>query len=252
MSLKILVGCKRVISYSVKVRAKTDRTGVVTEGAKTQINPFDEISIEEALRLKDKGFAKEVVAISMGPAACQETLRNALAMGADRAIHVEAPEDLEPLAVAKLFKVLVDKEKPNLVILGKQAIDDDASQVGQLLAGFLNWPQGTFISKLEKSKDSDSFEIIRELDGGLQSLKLPLPAVVSCDLRLNEPRHITLPAIMKSRKKEIEKKTPQELGVDIKARIETLFVEEPPARKGGIKVETVQDLVQKLKTGGLF
>jgi electron transfer flavoprotein beta subunit len=193
-----------------------------------------------------------VIAVSVGPKACEETLRTALAMGADRAIHVEAPEDIEPLAVAKLFKVLVDGEKPHLVILGKQAIDDDANQVGQLLAGFLNWPQGTFISKLQTAANGESFEIVRELDGGLQSLKIPLPAVVTCDLRLNEPRFVTLPNIMKARKKVIEKKTPQELGVDIKPRIETLSVEEPSSRKSGIKVETVQDLVQKLKNGGLI
>jgi electron transfer flavoprotein beta subunit len=246
--MKVLVGVKRVIDYAVKIRVKADKTGVETANVKTSMNPFDEIAVEEAVRLKEKNFAKEVICVSMGPSASQPTILQALAMGADRAIHVETESHLEPLAVARMFKKIVEKEKPDLILLGKQAIDDDSNQTGQMVAGMLGWPQAAFISKLEVQ--GNKLQAVRELDGGLQTVSLPTPAVLSCDLRLNEPRFATLPNIMKAKKKPIEKLTPQQLGVDVKPTLEILKVEEPPARKGGIKVETVEDLVAHLKKLG--
>eukprot|EP00274_Cyanoptyche_gloeocystis_P005812 CAMPEP_0196658664 /NCGR_PEP_ID=MMETSP1086-20130531/30780_1 /TAXON_ID=77921 /ORGANISM="Cyanoptyche gloeocystis , Strain SAG4.97" /LENGTH=217 /DNA_ID=CAMNT_0041992323 /DNA_START=194 /DNA_END=847 /DNA_ORIENTATION=- len=215
------------------------------------MNPFCEIAVEEAVKLKEKGAASEVVAVSMGPAQCQETLRTALAMGADRAIHVETSKELLPLAVAKLFRKLILKENPNLVILGKQAIDDDCNQTGQMIAGLLNWPQGTFASKLE-ILSPDTLSITREIDGGLETLKVKLPAVITCDLRLNEPRYATLPNIMKAKKKVIDKITPEQLEVDITCNLQTLRVDDPPKRQGGIKVESVEELVSKLRTAGVL
>jgi electron transfer flavoprotein beta subunit len=216
------------------------------------MNPFDEIAIEEAIRMKEKGLVKEIVAVSMGPATCQETLRTAMAMGADRSIHIETDKELQPLAVAKLLKKLVDNEKPELVILGKQAIDDDSNQTGQLLAGLLDWPQGTFASKIELDSGAKKVVVTREVDGGLETLNLSLPSVLTCDLRLNQPRFAKLQDIMKARKKPIEKKTPEELGVDVAPRLETVQVDEPPVRQAGIKVTTVQDLVDKLKKQGML
>ncbi|EDV25763.1 uncharacterized protein TRIADDRAFT_37485 [Trichoplax adhaerens] len=252
MALRVLVGCKRVIDYAVKVRVKPDKTGVVTDGVKHSMNPFDEIAIEEAVRLKEKKVASEVVAISCGPKQCQETLRTALAMGADRAIHVEVPEPeshtLEPLGVAKIFSKLAKDEDVGLIIVGKQAIDDDCNQTGQLTAALLDWPQATFASEI--TVDGDSMKVIREVDGGLETIKVNMPAVVSADLRLNEPRYATLPNIMKAKKKKIDVKTPADLGVDISPRTETLSVEDPPVRQAGSKVEDVSELVEKLKSHG--
>jgi len=250
--LRVLVGCKRVIDYAVKVRVKPDKTGVVTEGVKHSMNPFDEIGIEEAVRLKEKNIASEIVAVSCGPPQCQETLRTALAMGADRAIHVEiaapAYEKLQPFHVSKILAKLAADEKADILIVGKQAIDDDCNQTGQMTAAFLDWPQATFASKLEKS--DGELIVTREVDGGTERIKVKLPAVVSTDLRLNEPRYATLPNIMKAKKKPMVKKTPEELGVDITPRQEVLSVVEPPTRKAGQKVETVEDLVKKLKDIG--
>jgi len=243
--MKILVSVKRVIDFNVRIRVKADNSGVETANVKMSMNPFDEIAVEEAVRLKEKGIATEVVAVTIGVEACQETLRSALAMGADRAIHIVTDSVIQPLAAAKLIKTIVDKEAPQLVITGKQAIDDDCNQTGQMLAGLLGWGQGTFASKLVL-EDGHAL-VTREVDGGLMTVKLKLPCVVTTDLRLNEPRYATLPNIMKARSKPLAKMTPQELGVDIAPRLTTLKVEEPKKRKGGTKVASVEILVDKLK-----
>jgi len=252
MSLRILVGCKRVVDYAVKVRVKPDKSGVVTDGVKHSLNPFDEIAVEEAVRLKEKKLASEIIAVSCGPAACQETLRTALAMGADKAVHVDVSakeyELLQPIHVSKILAKLAEQTSCNLIILGKQAIDDDANQTAQMTAGVLDWPQATFISKVEP--DGGSLKIIREVDGGLEHIKVNVPAVISADLRLNEPRYATLPNIMKAKKKPLEKKTPSDLGVDIKPRIKVLSVTDPPTREAGAKVESVEELLGKLKDLG--
>jgi electron transfer flavoprotein beta subunit len=243
--MKVLVPVKRVVDYNVKVRVKSDGTGVDTANVKMSMNPFDEIAVEEATRLKEKGVVTEIVAVSCGPTQCQETLRTAMAIGADRAILVEAPAEIEPLAVAKILKALVDKEQPQLVILGKQAIDDDCNQTGQMLAALADLPQGTFASKVEVA---DGHAVVtREVDGGLETVKLRLPAVVTTDLRLNEPRYVTLPNIMKAKKKPLETLKPADLGVDITPRLKTLKVVEPPKRGAGVKVPDVATLVAKLK-----
>ena len=243
--MKILVPVKRVVDFNVKVRVKADGTGVDIANVKMSMNPFDEIAVEEAVRLKEKGVATEVVAVSCGVAQCQETLRTAMAIGADRAILVETDEELQPLAVAKILKALVDKEAPGLVILGKQAIDDDANQTGQMLAALADLPQATFASKVEVQ--GDAVEVTREVDGGLETLRLSLPAIVTTDLRLNEPRYVTLPNIMKAKKKPLETLKPADLGVDVAPRLKTLKVAEPPKRSAGIKVPDVATLVDKLK-----
>ena len=243
--MKVLVPVKRVIDYNVKIRVKADRTGVETANVKMSMNPFDEIAIEEAVRLKEAGKAAELVAVSIGPASSQETIRTALAIGADRGIHVETADEVQPLAVAKLLKAIVGRENPGLVILGKQAIDDDSNQTGQMLAALLGWPQGTFASKIEL-KDG-GIEVTREVDGGLETVALKLPAIVTTDLRLNEPRYASLPNIMKAKKKPIDKLTPAELGVDVAPRLATLKVEEPEKRGAGVKVKDVAELVAKLK-----
>ncbi|MDE0174498.1 MAG: electron transfer flavoprotein subunit beta/FixA family protein [Defluviicoccus sp.] len=243
--MKVLVGVKRVVDYNVKVRVRADGTGVETANVKMSMNPFDEIAVEEAIRMKEAGTADEIVAVSMGVRQCQETIRTALAMGADRGIHVMTDEELQPLAVAKLFKALVERESPGLVILGKQAIDDDSNQTGQMLAALLGWPQGTFASEIVLG--GDGAEVTREVDGGLETVGLSIPAVVTTDLRLNEPRYASLPNIMKAKKKPIDQIAVDELGVDVAPRLETLKVEDPPARAGGRKVESVEELVDKLK-----
>jgi electron transfer flavoprotein beta subunit len=243
--VKILVPVKRVVDYNVKVRVKADGSGVDTANVKMSMNPFDEIAVEEAVRLKEKGAATEVIAISCGVTQCQETLRTAMAIGADRAIHVECADELQPLAVAKLLKALVDKEQPGLIILGKQAIDDDCNQTGQMLAALANLPQGAFASKVEVTDGKVS--VTREVDGGLETVKLNVPAVITTDLRLNEPRYVTLPNIMKAKKKQLEVMKPADLGVDVTPRIKTLKVVEPPKRGAGIKVPDVATLVNKLK-----
>lgn len=243
--MKLLVAVKRVIDYNVKVRVKADETGVETANVKMSMNPFDEIAVEEAVRLLEAGTASEVVAVSLGVQQCQETIRTALAMGADRGIHVKTDDELQPLAVAKLLAKLVERESPDVVILGKQAIDDDSNQTGQMLAGLLGWSQGTFASKLELADGGAT--VTREVDGGLETVSLKLPAIVTTDLRLNEPRYASLPNIMKAKKKPIDELTPDELGVDVAPRLTTLKVTEPPKREGGIKVETVTELVDKLK-----
>ena len=243
--MKVLVPVKRVVDYNVKVRVKSDGTGVDIANVKMSMNPFDEIAVEEAMRLKEKGVATEVVAVSCGVAQCQETLRTAMAIGADRAILVETGEELQPLAVAKLLKALVDKEQPGLVIVGKQAIDDDCNQTGQMLAALAGLPQATFASKVEVADGAAS--VTREVDGGLERLRIKLPAVVTTDLRLNEPRYVTLPNIMKAKKKEIAVVTPGDLGVDVTPRLKTLKVTEPPQRSAGVKVANVTELVDKLR-----
>ncbi len=243
--MKILVAVKRVVDYNVKVRVRSDNAGVDIANVKMSMNPFDEIAIEEAVRLKEKGVASEVIAVSCGVTQCQETLRTALAIGADRAILVETTRELQPLAVAKLLKVLVDKEQPGLVILGKQAIDDDCNQTGQMLAALADLAQATFASRLELA--DGRLLVTREVDGGLETLSLSLPAVVTADLRLNEPRYVTLPNIMKAKKKPLEILKPEDLGVDVTARIRTLKVTEPPRRSAGIKVSDIATLVAKLK-----
>ena len=243
--MKVLVPVKRVVDYNVKVRVKSDQSGVDIANVKMSMNPFDEIAIEEATRLKEKGVATEVLAVSCGVAQCQETLRTAMAIGADRGILVQTDAELQPLAVAKLLKVLCDKEQPSLVILGKQAIDDDASQVGQMLAALLGWPQATYASKIEIA--GDTAKVTREVDGGMEIIDLKLPAIVTTDLRLNEPRYVTLPNIMKAKKKQLDNFTPQDLGVDVAPRLKTLKVSEPAARKAGVKVADVAALVDKLK-----
>ena len=244
--MKVLVPVKRVVDYNVKVRVKSDQTGVDIANVKMSMNPFDEIAVEEAVRLKEKGIATEVIAVSCGLPQCQETLRTAMAIGADRAILVETDVELQPLAVAKLLKALVDKEKPDLIIVGKQAIDDDANQTGQMLAALANLPQGTFASKLEVA--DGRAQVTREVDGGLETISIALPAVVTADLRLNEPRYVTLPNIMKAKKKPLENVKPADLGVDVTPRLKTLKVSEPPARKAGARVPDVPTLVAKLKT----
>jgi electron transfer flavoprotein beta subunit len=243
--MKILVPVKRVVDYNVKVRVKSDGTGVDIANVKMSMNPFDEIAVEEAVRLKEKGVATEIIAVSCGEAKCQETLRTAMAIGADRGILVETSEELQPLAVAKLLKALVDKEQPQLVILGKQAIDDDANQTGQMLAALADLPQATFASKVEVAGDKVS--VTREVDGGLETIALSLPAVITTDLRLNEPRYVTLPNIMKAKKKQLDTFKPEALGVDARPRLKTLKVSEPPKRGAGIKVPDVATLVDKLK-----
>ncbi|BEP44904.1 electron transfer flavoprotein subunit beta/FixA family protein [Variovorax sp. V15] len=243
--MKVLVPVKRVVDYNVKVRVKSDGTGVDIANVKMSMNPFDEIAVEEAVRLKEKGVVTEVIAVSCGDAKSQETLRTAMAIGADRGILVETAEELQPLAVAKLLKALVDKEQPQLIILGKQAIDDDANQTGQMLAALADLPQATFASKVEVAGDKAT--VTREVDGGLETVALTLPAVITTDLRLNEPRYVTLPNIMKAKKKQLDTVKPEELGVDVKPRLKTLKVAEPPKRGAGIKVPDVATLVDKLK-----
>ncbi len=243
--MKILVSVKRVVDFNVKVRVKADGSGVETANVKMSMNPFDEIAIEEAVRLREAGTATEVVAISCGPQACQETLRTALAIGADRAVLVETDAELQPLAVAKLLKSIVGKESPGLVILGKQAIDDDANQTGQMLAALLGWPQATFASKVKV--EGDTAKVTREVDGGLETIAIKLPAIVTTDLRLNEPRYVTLPNIMKAKKKSLEVLKPDALGVDVAPRLETLRVVEPAKRKAGVKVADAKALVDKLR-----
>jgi electron transfer flavoprotein beta subunit len=243
--MKVLVPVKRVVDYNVKVRVKSDGTGVDIANVKMSMNPFDEIAVEEAVRLKEKGAATEVIAVSCGVTQCQETLRTAMAIGADRAILVECADELQPLAVAKVLKALVDKEQPGLVILGKQAIDDDCNQTGQMLAALADLPQATFASKVEIAEGK--LDVTREVDGGSEKLTLKLPAVVTTDLRLNEPRYVTLPNIMKAKKKPLEVVKPADLGVDVASKIKTLKVTEPPKRGAGIKVPDVATLVDKLK-----
>ncbi|MBT3553788.1 MAG: electron transfer flavoprotein subunit beta/FixA family protein [Rhodospirillaceae bacterium] len=243
--MKIMVAVKRVIDYNVKIRVKNDETGVETANVKMSMNPFDEIAIEEGVRLAEAGTAEELVAVSMGGDGTQETIRTALAMGADRGIHVASDEALEPLAVAKLLKALADKESPDLIILGKQAIDDDSNQTGQMLAALLGWSQGTFASKLEF--DGGHVSVTREIDGGLETLRLAMPAVITTDLRLNTPRYASLPNIMKAKKKTIDQMSPEDLGVDVTPRLTTLKVVEPAKREAGVMVETVEELLDKLK-----
>ena len=243
--MKVLVPVKRVIDYNVKVRVKADNSGVELANVKMAMNPFDEIAVEQALRLKEAGGAEEVVVVSIGPAQNQETIRTALAMGADRGIHIEASHDIEPLAVAKLLKAVVERETPGLVLVGKQAIDDDCNQTGQMLAALLGWAQGTFVSALEVA--GDKAKIVREVDGGLEHLEIKMPAIVSVDLRLNEPRYASLPNIMKAKKKPLDSLTVDELGVDISPRLTIVKVEEPAAREAGIKVADVKELMEKLK-----
>ena len=243
--MKLLVAVKRVIDYNVKVRVKADETGVETANVKMSMNPFDEIAVEEAVRLLEAGTATEVIAVSMGVQQCQETIRTALAMGADRGIHVKTDEELQPLAVAKLLAKIVEKESPDAVILGKQAIDDDSNQTGQMLAGLLGWSQGTFASKIDLADGKAN--VTREVDGGLETLAINVPAIITTDLRLNEPRYASLPNIMKAKKKPIEEMSPEDLGVDVAPRLTTLKVTEPAKREGGVKVESVAELVDTLK-----
>ncbi|GAA5160941.1 electron transfer flavoprotein subunit beta/FixA family protein [Viridibacterium curvum] len=243
--MKVLVAVKRVVDYNVKIRVKADQSGVDLANVKMSMNPFDEIAVEEAVRLREAGVATEVVVVSCGVTACQDTLRAAMAMGADRAILVETDAQLQPLGVAKLLKAVAQKEEPGLVILGKQAIDDDANQTGQMLAALLGWPQATFASKLAPA--DKQIAVTREVDGGMETLQVSLPAVVSCDLRLNEPRFASLPNIMKAKKKPLETVTPDALGVDVTPRLQTISVSEPPVRKAGVKVASVEELVAKLR-----
>ncbi|GHU29941.1 electron transfer flavoprotein subunit beta [Betaproteobacteria bacterium] len=243
--MKIIVAVKRVVDYNVKVHVKTDGSGVDIANAKKSMNPFDEIAVEEAVRLKESGLASEVIAVSIGVAQCQDTLRTALAMGADRAILVQTDAEVQPLAVAKLLKALCEKEEPFIVLVGKQAIDDDSNQTGQMLAALMNWPQATFASKVEI--EDNTARVSREIDGGIETVEISLPAVITADLRLNQPRYATLPNIMKAKKKPLEIVTPESLGVDISSRLKTLRVAEPPKRATGVKVNDVADLVAKLK-----
>jgi electron transfer flavoprotein beta subunit len=247
--MKLLVPVKRVIDYNVKPRVKADGTGVDLANVKMSMNPFDEIAVEEAIRLKEKGVATEIVAVSIGPAKAQETLRTALAMGADRAILVTTDETVEPLAVAKILAKIASEEQPGIIILGKQAIDDDSNQTGQMLAALLGWPQGTFASKVEP--DGEAVNVTREVDGGLETVRLKLPAVVTTDLRLNEPRYASLPNIMKAKSKPLAQKTPADYGVDISPRLTTLSVTEPPKRTAGVKVGSVDELIDKLRETGV-
>jgi electron transfer flavoprotein beta subunit len=243
--MKALVAVKRVVDYNVKVRVKADQTGVETANVKMSMNPFDEIAVEEGLRLREAGIVEEVIVVSAGVQQCQETIRTGLAMGADRGVLVLTDAELQPLAVAKLLKAVIDKESPEIVIIGKQAIDDDCNQTGQMLAALLGWPQATFASKITIT--GDSAEVTREVDGGLETVKFKLPAIITTDLRLNEPRYASLPNIMRAKKKPIVPMTPEELGVDVTPRLVTLKVEEPAKRQGGIKVGSVAELVDKLK-----
>jgi electron transfer flavoprotein beta subunit len=243
--MKVLVPVKRVVDYNVKVRVKSDGTGVDIGNVKMSMNPFDEIAVEEATRLKEGGMVAEIVAVSAGVAQCQETLRTAMAIGADRGVLIETAEELQPLAVAKLIKAIAEKEQPQLIILGKQAIDDDCNQTGQMLAALLGWPQATFASKVTVAVGEVT--VTREVDGGLETVALQLPAIVTTDLRLNEPRYVTLPNIMKAKKKPLETVTPMDLGVDVMPRLKTLKVAEPPKRSAGIVVKSVEELVSKLK-----
>ncbi len=244
--MKVLVPVKRVIDSNVKVRVKPDQTGVDLANVKMSMNPFDEIATEEAVRMKEKGVATEVIAVSIGPVQAQETIRTALAMGADRGILIQTDVDVEPLAVAKLLKAVIAEESPDLIVMGKQAIDGDNNAVGQMLAALLDWPQATFASKIEVSGGKAS--VTREIDGGLQTLEVSLPAVITADLRLNEPRYASLPNIMKAKKKEIALKTPADYGVDVASRLKVLKITEPPKRSAGVKVENAAELVAKLKT----
>ena len=244
--MKILVAIKRVVDYNVKIRVKADKSGVELANVKMSMNPFDEIAVEEAVRLKEAGTASEIVVVSMGPPQCQETIRTALAIGADRGILVETADDLQPLAVAKLLKALIEREKPDLVILGKQAIDDYSNQTGQMLAALTGWPQGTFASKVVV--EAGEALVTREVDGGLETVALKMPAVVTTDLRLNTPRYASLPNIMKAKKKPIDDKSASDYGVDLTPHLEVLKTAEPPGRKGGVKVKDVAELVSKLKT----
>ncbi len=243
--MKVIVPVKRVVDYNVKIRVKPDQSGVETANVKMSMNPFDEISVEEAIRLKEAGSASEIIVVSIGPTQSQETIRTALAMGADRGILVEADADVEPLAVAKILKAIVDKEEPGLVLLGKQAIDDDSNQTGQMLAGLLGWPQATYASKVEIA--DGGLNVTREVDGGLETISINMPAAVTVDLRLNEPRYASLPNIMKAKKKPIENMAPGDLGVDTGKRLEVVKVVEPPKREGGAKVASVEELVDKLR-----
>jgi electron transfer flavoprotein beta subunit len=248
--MKLIVAVKRVVDYNVKVRVKSDESGVELANVKMSMNPFDEIGVEEAVRLKEGDAATEIVAVSMGPQQCKETIRTALAMGADRGLHVMTDDELQPLAVAKLLKAVVEEEKPDVVFLGKQAIDDDSNQTGQMLAGLLGWAQGTFASKL-KFADGKA-NVTREIDGGLETVSLALPAIVTVDLRLNEPRYASLPNIMKAKKKPIDEKAPADYGVDVAPRLKTLKVTEPPKRSAGIKVADAAELVGKLREEGVI
>jgi len=243
--MKALVAVKRVVDYNVKIRVKPDQSGVELQNVKMSMNPFDEIAVEEGMRLKEAGTIEELIAVSIGPAQSQETIRTALAMGADRGILVETDEEVQPLAVAKILKAIALKESPDIVIVGKQAIDDDSNQTGQILAALMDWPQATFASELEIGSGEAS--VTREVDGGLETIKVKLPMVMSTDLRLNEPRYASLPNIMKAKKKPIDTTTPADLGVDIAPRLKTIKVEEPPKRQGGVKVADVSELVDKLK-----
>ncbi|KAB2012140.1 hypothetical protein ES319_D09G068600v1 [Gossypium barbadense] len=245
--MKIMVPVKRVVDYAVKIRIKPDKSGVETQNVKMSMNPFCEIALEEALKIKESGLAKEVVAVTMGPSNCVDTLRTGLAMGADRGIHVEAARDLVPLSVAKVLKKLVEVENPGLLILGKQAIDDDCNQTGQMIAALLGWPQGTFASKVVLDKEKQVATVDREVDGGLETLCLDLPAVITTDLRLNQPRYATLPNIMKAKSKPIKRYTPEELNVEIKSDLEVVQVTEPPKRKAGVILSSVDELIDKLK-----
>jgi len=243
--MKALVAVKRVVDYNVKIRVKPDQSGVELQNVKMSMNPFDEIAVEEGVRLKEAGKIDELIAVSIGPAQSQETIRTALAMGADRGILIETDDEVQPLAVAKLLKAVCDKESPDLVIVGKQAIDDDSNQTGQMLSALLDWPQATFASKLEIGEGDAT--VTREIDGGLETIKVTMPMVMTTDLRLNEPRYASLPNIMKAKKKQIDTMSPDDLGVDITPRLKTVKVEEPPKRQGGVKVSDVAELVDKLK-----
>merc|ERR1719151_615 len=252
MALKVLVGCKRVIDYAVKIRVRPDNLGVVTEGVKHSMNPFDEIAVEEAVRMKEKKLVKEIIVVSCGPAQAAETIRTTLAMGADRGIHIDVPaaqmDTFQPIHVSKILAKLAEQEKADMIMLGKLAIDDDSNQTAQMTASILNWPQGVFASKVTKT--DAGLEVTREFDGGLETINIDLPAVLSADLRLNEPRYATLPNIMKAKKKKIDKMTPKDLGVDTAPRIEVLTVEDPPVREAGAKVADVDELVAKMKDKG--
>ena len=243
--MKVLVAVKRVIDYNVKIRVKPDQTGVETANVKMSMNPFDEIAIEEAVRMKESGLVEDILAVSVGPVQSQETIRTALAMGADRGLLVETNEELQPLAVAKILKVICESENPDLVIVGKQAIDDDSNQTGQMLSALLGWSQGTFASELKL--ENEQINCIREVDGGLETLSLKMPAVITTDLRLNEPRYASLPNIMKAKKKPIDTTTPSDLGIDVSPRLKTLKVTEPPSREAGVIVENVTELIDKLR-----
>jgi electron transfer flavoprotein beta subunit len=248
--MKVLVPVKRVLDYNVKVRVKSDQSGVDLANVKMSMNPFDEISVEQAVRMQEAGTATETIVVSVGPDKAQETIRTALAMGIDRGIHVKSDADVEPLAVAKILAAIVGEESPELVILGKQAIDDDSNQTGQMLGALLDWPQATFANTIEK--DGDNLTVAREIDGGLQTIKVTLPAVVTTDLRLNEPRYASLPNIMKAKRKEIAAKTPEDYGVDISPRLTTIKVAEPAGRSAGVKVEDAAELIAKLKNEGVI